>query len=94
MGGNEQYVVEVAKSLDKYTALPELGFENVSDYEGCKVLRMRKWLCHDIADTVAAHHSTLRKLMRHRRTVHGYARKGFISALERLMLHGLGWHWG
>jgi hypothetical protein len=39
---NDQYIVKVAKTLDGFTELLELGFEYVSDYEDMKVLRKRK----------------------------------------------------
>jgi hypothetical protein len=39
---NDQYIAKVAKTLDEFTELLELGFEYVSDYEGMKVLRKRK----------------------------------------------------
>ena len=39
---NDQYIVKVAKKLDEFTELLELGFNYVSDYEGMKVLRKRK----------------------------------------------------
>ena len=43
----EDYVVKVAKSLEDYTGLLERGFQYVSDYEGYKVLRKRKWVFGD-----------------------------------------------
>ena len=39
---NDQFIVKVAKTLEEFTELLELGFEYVSEYEGMKVLRKRK----------------------------------------------------
>lgn len=39
---NDQFIVKVAKTLDEYTELLELGYNYVSDYDGMKVLRKRK----------------------------------------------------
>ena len=39
---NDQFIVKVAKSLEDYTELLELGFNYVSDFDGMKVLRKRK----------------------------------------------------
>jgi len=39
---DDQFIVKVAKSLDEFTELLELGFLYVSDFEGIKVLRKRK----------------------------------------------------
>jgi len=39
---DDQFIVKVAKSLEDYTKLLELGFSYVSDFDGIKVLRKRK----------------------------------------------------
>jgi integrase len=39
---SDQYIVKVAKTLDEYTELLELGYNYISDFEGMKVLRKRK----------------------------------------------------
>ena len=39
---DDQFIVKVAKSLDEFTELLELGFNYVSDFDGMKVLRKRK----------------------------------------------------
>jgi len=39
---SDEFIVKVASSIEKFTALLESGFEYVSDYEGKKVLRKRK----------------------------------------------------
>jgi len=39
---NDQYIVKVAKTIDEFTELLEIGFNYVSDFEGLKVLRKRK----------------------------------------------------
>ena len=39
---DDQFIVKVAKSLDEFTELLELGFDHVSDFDGIKVLKKRK----------------------------------------------------
>jgi len=39
---NEEYVCEIASTIEEFTTLLESGFEYVSDYEGKKILRKRK----------------------------------------------------
>jgi len=39
---SDQFIVKIAKTLDEYTELLELGFNYVSDFDGMKVLRKRK----------------------------------------------------
>jgi len=39
---NDQFTVKIAKTIDEFTELLELGFNYVSDFNGMKVLRKRK----------------------------------------------------
>ncbi|MDP2855803.1 MAG: site-specific integrase, partial [bacterium] len=39
---NEEYVCEIASTLEEFTKLLESGFEYISDFDGKKVLRKRK----------------------------------------------------
>ena len=39
---DDPYIAKVAKTLDEFTELLELGFTFVTDFDGIKVLRKRK----------------------------------------------------
>jgi len=39
---SDEYHVKIAKTIEEFTQLLEQGFEYISDYDDCKVLRKRK----------------------------------------------------